>query len=261
MNPFKEGELAVIKDGKGREYLVTLKKGSSFSSHQGTIPHDLILGKNDGTVIVTGRGRFALFRPTFSQFILNLKRKAQIIYPKDLGPILMWGDIYPGARVVEGGAGWGALSIALLHAIGEKGSLVTYEIRDDFARAASKNIERHMGTAPNHTIKLQDIYRGIDEDGVDRIVLDVPEPWRTLPHAEKSLRDGGILLTYLPTIIQVKELCEAVRGNSHLEEPETFEVFHRPWNVKGKSVRPVSWTFSHSAFITVTRKTGKVIEL
>ena len=256
-----EGELVVIKDGKGREYLITLKKGGTFSTHQGTISHDLLLENGEGTIIITGRGRFALFRPTFSQFIMNLKRKAQIIYPKDLGPILMWGDIFPGAHVIEGGAGWGALSIALLHAIGEKGSLVTYEIRDDFARAASKNIERRLGSVPHHTIKLKNIYEEIDENEVDRIVLDVPEPWRTLPHAEESLRDGGILLTYLPTIIQVKELCDAVRGTSHLEEPETFEVFHRPWNVKGKSVRPASWTFSHSAFITVTRKTGKVIEL
>jgi len=262
MNPFSEGDTVVITDAKGREYLQVLKRGGSFSTHRGTLSHDVVFGKRDGTIVTTESGaRFSLFRPTFNQYVLNLKRKAQIIYPKDIGPILLWGDIYPGAVVVEGGAGWGALSIALLRSIGDQGKLITYEIREDFANMAARNIQRFIGEAPNHLLKLGNIYEGIEEKSVDRIVLDVPEPWRALPHAFDSLRSGGILLTYLPTIIQVREVCEAIRKTPHFEEPEIFEVTLRPWNVKGQSVRPVSWTFSHSAFITVTRKADTVIEL
>ncbi len=255
MNPLSAGEDVILLDSKGREYLVTLKEGEAFSTRRGMLPHDLIIGREEGTVVTTERGdEYTAFRPTFNQFVLNLKRTAQIIYPKDIGPILLWADIHPGAFVVEGGAGWGALTIALLRAIGEKGRLVTYEIREDFAKKAEENIRRFLGGAPNHELRLGDIYEGIKEREVDRIILDLPEPWRALTHAASSLRSGGILLAYLPTIIQVRELCEAVRNLKAFTEPEVFEVSHRPWNVKGRSVRPVSWVFSHSAFITVTRK-------
>lgn len=255
MKAFSEGEDVILLDNKGREYLVTLRRGSLFSTHRGTIDHDTIIGREEGMLITTESGsRYTIFRPTFNQFILNLKRTAQIIYPKDIGPILLWADIHPGAFVVEGGAGWGALTIALLRAIGTPGRLVTYEVRDDFAKKTRENIERFLGRVDNHELKLGDIYEGISERDVDRIILDLPEPWKALPHATVSLRKGGILLTYLPTIIQVREFCDSVRKEKSYTEPEVFEVSHRPWNVKGLSVRPVSWVFSHSAFITVTRK-------
>ncbi|RMG57983.1 MAG: tRNA (adenine-N1)-methyltransferase [Deltaproteobacteria bacterium] len=256
--PFREGEDVLLVDGRGKEYLVTLEKGKSYSTHRGTINLDDVIGKEEGVLLTSTKGeRFIAFRPTFNQFVLNLKRSAQIIYPKDIGPILLWADIFPGAFVVEGGAGWGALTIALLRAIGEKGKLVTYEVRDDFAEASRRNIARFLGEVPNHTIRMKDIYEGIEERDVDRVVLDVPEPWKAVWTAREALRPGGILLAYLPTIIQVQEYCETVRREGGFTEPEVFEVIHRPWNVKGQSVRPVSWMFSHSAFIISTRKFGK----
>jgi tRNA (adenine57-N1/adenine58-N1)-methyltransferase len=255
LKPLADGEDVIILDSKGREYLISLKKGEAFSTHRGTLRHDLIIGKEEGALLTTeGKGEYIALRPTFNQFVLNLKRTAQIIYPKDIGPILLWADIYPGAFVVEGGAGWGALTIALLRAIGEKGKLVTYEIREDFAKKATENIGRFLGYVTNHEMKLGDIYGGIEEADVDRIILDIPEPWKAVTHAASSLRNGGILLAYLPTIIQVREFCETVRDAKIFTEPDVFEVSHRPWNVKGRSVRPVSWVFSHSAFITVVRK-------
>jgi tRNA (adenine57-N1/adenine58-N1)-methyltransferase len=255
MKPFSEGEDVVIRDAKGREYLVTLKEGDHFSTHRGTLSHGEIIGRADGTLIKAPSGEeYIVFRPTFNQFVMNLKRTAQIIYPKDIGPILLWADVHPGALVVEGGAGWGALTIALLRALGERGKLVTYEIRKDFAAAAERNIRRFLGKAGNFEIKLRDLYEGIEERNVDRVILDLPEPWRAVEHVRTALRSGGIFLSYLPTIIQVKELCETVRSDGGFSEPEIFEVIHRPWNVKGMSVRPVSWMFSHSAFITVARR-------
>ncbi len=255
MKPLSDGEDIIILDSKGREYLVRLKRDGLFSTHRGTIPHDLIIGKVEGALLTTeGGGKYTVFRPTFNQFVMNLKRAAQIIYPKDIGPILLWGDVHPGAFVVEGGAGWGALTIALLRALGEKGRLVTYEIREDFAKKSQENVERFLGKVDNFELKLGDIYGGIEERDVDRVILDLPEPWKALSHAASALKSGGILLAYLPTIIQVRELCETIRDAKTFTEPEVFEVSHRPWNVKGLSVRPVSWVFSHSAFITVTRK-------
>ncbi len=254
----REGDDVILLDARGKEYLVVLESGGSYSTHRGTIRFDDIIGKEEGTKVLSSKGEvFLVFRPTFNQFVLNLKRSAQIIYPKDIGPILLWGDIFPGAFVVEGGAGWGALTIALLRAVGEKGKLVTYEIREDFARASRRNVERFLGPVSNFTLKLKDIYEGIDEEEVDRIILDLPEPWRAVERSYGALRPGGILLSYLPTIIQVREFCEKLRESSGFTEPEVFEVIHRPWNVKGLSVRPVSWMFSHSAFITVARKVAK----
>jgi tRNA (adenine57-N1/adenine58-N1)-methyltransferase len=192
--------------------------------------------------------------PTFNQYILNLKRHAQIIYPKDIGPILLWADIFPGATVLEAGIGWGALTIKLLEAIGPDGRLISYEVREDFAESGKKTVTRFLGECPNLEIKVRDIYQGIDERDVDRIVLDLPEPWRVVPHAREALIPGGIVLSYLPSTIQVKQLVDALGEQDGFTEPEVFEVILRPWHVKGQSVRPVQWMFSHSAFLVVARK-------
>lgn len=254
--PLRAGEDIILVDPKGEEHLLTLTPGKPFGTHRGNILHDDIIGKPDGTRVWTARGTaYRVFRPTFNQYILNLKRNAQIIYPKDIGPILLWADIFPGATVIEAGVGWGALSIKLLEAIGPGGRLVSYEIREDFAESGKKTISRFLGECPNHEIKVRDIYQGIDETEVDRLVLDLPEPWHVVPHAAEGLVPGGILLSYLPSTLQVKQMVDRIEEQGSFAEPEVFEVIHRPWHVKGQSVRPVQWMFSHSAFIVVTRKT------
>jgi hypothetical protein len=156
--------------------------------------------------------------------------------------------------VIEAGIGWGALSIKLLEAIGPSGRLISYEVREDFAESGRKTVTRFLGECPNLEIKLRDIYLGIEEKDVDRIVLDLPEPWHVVPHAREALVPGGILLSYLPSTLQVKQMADAIAGQGSFTGPEVFEVILRPWHVKGQSVRPVQWMFSHSAFIIVCRK-------
>lgn len=253
--PLRAGEDVILVDPKGEEHLVTLAPGKSFGTHKGNILHDDVIGKPDGCRAWTAMGtEYRVFRPTFNQYILNLKRHAQIIYPKDIGPILLWADVFPGATVLEAGIGWGALAIKLLEAVGPEGRLVSYEVRDDFAASGAKTVTRFLGECPNHTVKIRDVYQGIEERDVDRIVLDLPEPWRVVPHAADALVPGGIMLSYLPSTIQVKQLVDAIEEPGGFTAPEVFEVILRPWHVKGLSVRPVQWMFSHSAFLVVTRK-------
>ena len=242
-------------DPKGEERMLTLVPGKPFGTHKGNLLHDDIIGRPDGSRVWTAMGtEYRVFRPTFNQYVMNLKRHAQIIYPKDVGPILLWGDIFPGAFVVEAGIGWGALAIKLLEAIGPAGRLVSYEVREDFAESGARTVTRFLGECEHHEIKVRDVYEGIEEKDVDRIILDLPEPWRAVSHASAALAPGGILLSYLPSTIQVKQTVERVEEEGGFTVPEVFEVIHRPWHVKGNSVRPVQWMFSHSAFLVVCRR-------
>lgn len=252
------GEDVILVDPKGEEHLLTLTPGKPFGTHRGNILHDDIIGKEDGSAVWTARGTaYRVFRPTFNQYILNLKRHAQIIYPKDIGPILLWADVFPGATVVEAGIGWGALTIKLLEAIGPSGRLVSYEVREDFAESGRKTVSRFLGECPNLKVKVCDIYQGVEEQDVDRIILDLPEPWHVMPHARSALVPGGIILSYLPSTLQVKQMVDAIEREGSFTDPEVFEVILRPWHVKGQSVRPVQWMFSHSAFIITCRKITK----
>ncbi|HZR47723.1 MAG TPA: tRNA (adenine-N1)-methyltransferase, partial [Candidatus Manganitrophaceae bacterium] len=223
-----------------------------------TIAHDAIIGREDGTEIVLSRGsRFFVIRPTLAEYTLHMPRGAQILYPKDLALILMWADIYPGATVIEAGVGSGALTTAMLQAVGEKGRVISYEIRDDFARRAKTNIETYLGpeiVSDRLRIRPENIYDGIAEEQVDRIVLDLPEPHRVVPHAVSKLRAGGIFLSFLPTVPQVELVVSALRREPAFEWIETFETLLRDWNIDGRSVRPNMRMVAHSGFITTARR-------
>src|SRR5215470_10538834 len=196
--PFREGEPVVLLDRKDREYLERLDLKRPILIRGGKITVTEIIGLAEGSVIRSSLNvPFLVFRPSFPQLIPNLPRSAQIIYPKDLGPILIWADLFPGARVVEAGVGAGALSMALLRAIGETGQLISYEIREDFAALAQKNVAKYFGPAPHWTVKLGDVSAELEETEIDRIVLDLPEPWHAIDRAWRALRPGGILLCYL----------------------------------------------------------------
>jgi len=184
--PFMAGEDVLLISPKQEERLITLTPGKAFGTHKGNLLHDDLIGKEDGCRAWTAMGdEYRAFRPTYIQFIMNQKRRAQIIYPKDTGAILMWADIFPGATVIEAGIGWGALTIKLLEAVGPAGRVISYEVREDFAQSGAKTVQRYLGEAENHEVKVRDIYQGIDERGVDRIVLDLPEPWQAVSHARK----------------------------------------------------------------------------
>lgn len=259
MRRLQNGERIHLVDHKGRQYALTLKAGDRFQLSGETIAHDDLIGKADGSLVTLSHGkRMVALLPTLGEYVLKMPRGAQVIYPKDLAMITIWADIYPGARVFEAGTGSGALTMALLRAVGERGLVVSYEAREDFARTAMKNIERYVGPVPNLTMRKQDAYEGIQTDTdkglFDRIVLDLPEPWRVVPHAVQALRSGGVYLSYVPTVPQTQQTVEALERAAVFGLIETFETLLRPWNIEGRSVRPAHRMVAHSGFITVARK-------
>jgi tRNA (adenine57-N1/adenine58-N1)-methyltransferase len=266
MKIFQSGERVHLIDKKERPYAVTLKAGEIFQHSGDRIPHDDIIGKPDGTVVQFSNGKLMVaVHPTLAEYTLKMPRGAQVIYPKDLAVIPMWADIYPGARVFEAGVGSGALTMALLRAVGDRGCVVSYEMREDFAATATKNIERFMGKVPNHFLQIRDAYEGIEiGEGTsswmfDRVVLDLPEPWRMVPHAARALRSGGLYLSYVPTVPQVMQTVQALEQSRVFAMVQNFETLLRTWNIKGRSVRPDHRMVAHSGFITVARKVEKNI--
>ncbi|MET1000923.1 MAG: tRNA (adenine-N1)-methyltransferase [Acidimicrobiia bacterium] len=250
---FVDGDRVLLVDNKRRRHLITLAAGGQFHTHAGIIDHDAIIGRDDGATVRTTMGaRLIAVRPTLSEYVLEMPRGAQVIYPKDLGPILMLADIFPGARILESGVGSGALSSALLRATGSEGQVVGYEIRDDFADRAQKNVHGFLGAEVPFTVHVRDVYEGIDEGDFDRIVLDLPEPWRVVKHAVEALRPGGILVAYLPTILQVGRLREELAG-SPFGMVESLEVLQRTWHVEGQSIRPDHRMVAHTGFLTHAR--------
>jgi len=247
---FRAGDRVLLVDNKKRRHLVTLEAGGQFHTHAGIVAHDDLIGHADGTTVHTSRGaRLVAVRPTLAEYVLEMPRGAQVIYPKDLGPILVLADVFPGARVLESGVGSGALTSALLRAIGPTGHVTGYEIRDDFAQRAVRNVHGFLGDDVPLTVEVRDAYEGIDEHDVDRVVLDLPEPWRVVKHAVDALRPGGILLAYLPTILQVGRLREEL-ANGPFGMVETLEVLQRGWHVEGQSIRPDHRMVAHTGFLT-----------
>jgi tRNA (adenine57-N1/adenine58-N1)-methyltransferase catalytic subunit len=251
--PLAAGERVLLLDSKQRRHLVTLAPGGEFHSHTGIVRHDDLIGRDEGITVRTTMGaRLVVVRPTLGEYVLEMPRGAQVIYPKDLGPILLLADIFPGAKVLESGVGSGALTMTLLRAIGPTGSVVGYELRDDFAARAQRNVAGLLGEDVPLRVEVRDAYDGIDEEGLDRIVLDLPEPWRVVKHAVSALRPGGILLAYLPTIGQVARLREEL-AQSPFGMAQTLEVMHRTWHVDGQSVRPDHRMVAHTGFLTHAR--------
>jgi tRNA (adenine57-N1/adenine58-N1)-methyltransferase catalytic subunit len=250
---FAPGERVLLVDAKRRRHLITLAAGGDFHTHAGVLPHDDIIGQPDGaTVRTTKNARLTAVRPTLAEYVLEMPRGAQVIYPKDLGPILILADIFPGARILESGVGSGALTLALLRAAGTTGHVTGYEIRDDFARRARTNVEGFLGADVPLDIEVRDVYDGIGLDDLDRILLDLPEPWRVVKHAETALHPGGILLAYLPTIGQVARLREELAGSA-FGMIESLEVLQRTWHVDGHAVRPDHRMVGHTGFLTHAR--------
>ena len=256
MNPeLAAGDLVQLIDSKGRRYQGVLTSGKEFHFHSGIITHDELIGLPEGSSINSSRRQsYTVVRPTLSEFVLKMPRGAQVIYPKDLGPILMIADIGPGVRVLESGVGSGALSMAMLRAGAE---IVGYEIREDFANRAVANVERFLGAEAleRYSVELRDCYEGIDESGLDRVVLDLPEPWQVVPHASAALRPGGLFLAYTPCVMQVSQLRESLAANGFFAA-ETLEVLNRGWHVEGQAVRPDHRMVGHTGFLTHARRSA-----
>ncbi len=252
---FAAGERVLLIDPKERRYLVTLVAGATFHTHAGVLAHDDIIGATEACRVTGSTGRaFLALRPTLSDVILKMPRGAQVIYPKDLGAILIAADIAPGQRVLEAGVGSGALSMTVLRA---GASIVGYELREDFAERAQANVAATLGPGAPYRVEIRDVTEGIDEPDLDRILLDMPEPHKVVAAAAAALRPGGILLSYLPTINQTALLRQA------LDDPggafglsETQEIIRRTWHVEARSVRPDHRMVGHTGFLTTARRLG-----
>jgi tRNA (adenine57-N1/adenine58-N1)-methyltransferase len=254
---FGYGERVLLIDSKQRRYLVTLVEGGEFHSHAGFVPHGDLAGRREGTRVRSTRGAgYIAIRPTLEDFVVEMPRGAQVIYPKDLAPICMIGDIGPGMRVLESGVGSGALSMTMLRWGAE---IVGYELREDFAARARSNVISFLGAdaASRYDVQLRDCYDGIDERELDRVVLDLPEPWRVVPHAEQALRPGGILVAYTPSITQAASVRAAFDERRGWLAARTLEVLHRTWYIAGAAVRPDHRMVAHTGFLTTARYIGE----
>jgi tRNA (adenine57-N1/adenine58-N1)-methyltransferase len=250
----RPGEAVLFIDRKEREYLRVLRPGARLHIRDGTMQADHLMGLLEGSTVYNSASEpFLMVRPTFASLIPNLPRRAQVIYPKDIGPILLWGDIGPGMRVVEVGAGPGAMTMALLRAVGPTGEVVSYETRSDFFEMAQSNVRQFFGDAPNWHLKLADATAGIAERDVDRMVIDLAEPWALLAEAAAALRPGGILVAYVPTVLQLKQFVDQARAR-WFGAVQTMETFFRPWHVRGLSVRPQHRMIAHTGFIITSRR-------
>jgi tRNA (adenine57-N1/adenine58-N1)-methyltransferase len=249
------GEPVLLVDRKRRSYLVWLRAGASYDLRGGRLAHDAVIGQPEGATVETSRGeRLLALRPTLADYVLSMPRGAQVVYPKDLALVTMLADIYPGARVAEAGTGSGALTMALLRAVGPSGRVFSYEIREEFQRTAARNIARYLGETPTLALRLHDVSTGIPDAPVDRVVLDLPEPWRVVAAAAAALRPGGILLAYVPTTVQVQQAAAALAASADFALVETVEALVRPWHVEGSSVRPAHRMVAHTGFLITARR-------
>ncbi|MBI4308131.1 MAG: tRNA (adenine-N1)-methyltransferase [Chloroflexi bacterium] len=253
---FASSDLVVFIDHRGRRYMTRLVPGKFLHTHLGMLPHETVIGQEEGTRPLTNTGHSLLaLRPTLVEYLMKMQRSSQIIYPKDIGAILLAADISPGACVLEAGTGSGALTLALLRSVGPAGRVITYDNRADASAQARRNIESFMGGLPeNLVVRVKDVYEGIEEQGLDRIVLDVPEPWLVIANAAAALRRGGILLCYLPTVLQIHQLVMTLNAIPEFDLAQTFEVLQRTWHVEARSMRPDHRMVAHTGFITTARK-------
>ena len=253
----QENDAVIFIDRKSRRYLKILRRGNKISI-RGEIIADQLWGLDEGSRVKLSSGEtFLVMRPTYADLIPLLPRAAQVIYPKDTGPMLLWGDVFPGATVIEGGVGAGAFTIALLRAVGPTGRVISYELREDFANTARRNVATFCGETSNWTLKIGDLYNGFDETEVDRLFIDLPEPERALDVVARALRPGGVFVTYVPTALQLKTVVDALQAHRDFAEIDSFETLMRHWRVKGMSVRPVHRMVAHSAFIIVARRLAR----
>jgi tRNA (adenine57-N1/adenine58-N1)-methyltransferase len=255
--PFREGDRVQLTDPKGRKYTLTLEAGGQYHTHRGGLPHDDLIGKPEGSVVLSAANTpYLALRPLLADYVLAMPRGAAVIYPKDAAQILMWGDVFPGARVLEAGAGSGALTCSLVQAVGPSGSVVSYEIREDHAEHAERNVRKFFGEVPpNWSLRVGDLntHDGAAEQ-FDRVVLDMLAPWDVLQTVHESLVPGGVLVGYVATTTQLSKLTEALREMQCWTEPQAWESLVRPWHVVGLAVRPEHRMIGHTAFLVTTRR-------
>jgi tRNA (adenine57-N1/adenine58-N1)-methyltransferase len=258
--PFREGDKVQLTDPKGRLHTIVLQARKVFHTHRGSFDHDALLGAPEGTVVATTSGiEYLALRPLLSDYVLSMPRGAAVIYPKDAGQIVTMADIYPGARVVEAGVGSGALSLSLLRAVGDRGSLLSIERREDFAAIAQGNVEEFFGGVhPAWDVRVGDLADvlpvAVDPGSVDRVVLDMLAPWENLGVVADALAPGGVLVAYVATATQLSRFAEDAKADGRFTEPTAWESMVRGWHLEGLAVRPEHRMIGHTGFLITTRR-------
>lgn len=258
--PFQVGEKVQLSGPKGRIYTITLVEGGLFGTHRGDIRHEDVIGKPEGSVIANQFGvEYLALRPLLTDFVMSMPRGAAIIYPKDSAQIIVEGDIFPGARVIEAGVGSGALSLYLLRAIGPSGQLDSFERREEFAEIAKANVITHTGRNPDnwniHIGDLQDLLPKVVKSGnADRVVLDMLAPWECIEEVADALIPGGLVLGYVATVTQLSRFLEGLRASGHFSEPKAWESMVRGWHLEGLAVRPEHRMIGHTGFLVTARR-------
>jgi tRNA (adenine57-N1/adenine58-N1)-methyltransferase len=255
--PFAAGDRVQLTDAKGRHYTMLLGAGGEFHTHRGAIAHDAVIGLPEGSVVKSANGDpFLVLRPLLVDYVMSMPRGAQLIYPKDAAQIVLEGDIFPGARVLEAGAGSGALTCSLLRAVGPDGRVISYDVRADHAEHARRNVETYFGCAPaNWQLIISDVADAdLAAGSVDRVVLDMLAPWDVLDTVSRVLVAGGVLIVYLATVTQLSKTVEALRDQQCWTEPRAWETLQRGWNVVGLAVRPQHNMRGHTGFLVSARR-------
>lgn len=254
--PFVEGEWVRLSDAKGRKHNIQLEVGREFSTKKGQIRHDDIIGEPEGIVITSSLdGQYQVFRPLLSEYVVSMPRGAAVIYPKDAAHIITLADIYPGARVVEAGAGSGALTAYLLRAVGPEGHVGSYELREEFAETARRNVEQvTAGGHPAWQLTVGDVREVMSEPEVDRLILDMVDPWTCVPLAAERLVPGGVICAYVATTTQLSLFVETLREDGGFTEPVAWETLQRQWHLEGLAVRPDHKMIGHTAFLVTARR-------
>lgn len=258
--PLGEGDRVQLTGPKGRRNTITLSVGAFFHSHRGTLAHDELIGRDDGSVVESSSGeRYLALRPLLADFVMSMPRGAAIVYPKDAAQILNMADVFPGSTVVEAGVGSGALSLWLLRGIGGDGRLLSFERREEFADIARANVAAFLGATPeNWELRLGDLADALPDavapGTVDRVVLDMLAPWECLTAVSSALRPGGVLLCYVATVTQLSRVVEAIRATGLFTHPEPVETLIRGWHVEGLAVRPEHRMVGHTGFLITARR-------
>ena len=257
---FTVGDRVQLTDPKGRLHTITLEPGREFHTHRGRLAHDNLIGAPDGSVVRNTAGvEYLALRPLLSDYVMSMPRGAAVVYPKDAGQIVTMADIFPGARVVEAGVGSGALSMSLLRAVGELGSVHSFERREDFADIARGNARAFFGVDhPAWQVTVGDLVEALPETvengTIDRVVLDMLAPWECLDVVADALIPGGVLICYVATATQLSRVAEAMRDHGGFTEPEAWESLVRGWHLEGLAVRPQHRMHGHTGFLITTRR-------
>lgn len=260
--PLREGEWVRLVDQKGRKHNFELVAGKRFFSNKGHLDHDEMIGRDEGfTVTSSAGGQYLVFRPLLNEFVVSMPRGAAVVYPKDAAQIVALADVFPGARVVEAGAGSGALTCSLLRAVGPWGRVTSFELREEFAEVAKRNVDQFFNapegqTHPAWDLRLGDLKEGLPQlDGqVDRIILDMLDPWNCIDAAADALVPGGIVCAYVATTTQLSRVVETLRVHGGFTEPQAWESLVRDWHVEGLAVRPGHKMIGHTAFLVTARR-------